>query len=185
MTIALSTLALAAGLGVTFGVWRRLAERGWLLAGWALMGLGLAGWAASSNADVGLSRGVAALMLLALIAVGAYSLTLAGRRKAATERLSADTLGLGPGAWARGTARLLGSLLAAPAAGMAAGLAWMAWAPGVEASRLIGMATVVCLATAIGLTVLLASARPSRIALALALIALALTAAVLLPGMSQ
>ncbi len=185
-------IRLAAGLGLGLGLallylrWRgpKAAGRGGLVLGWGGIALALGGWIASGHGDVALSDGVSLFMILALVVIAGHALTLAPAARTARMRVRSadDGLSLGPGYWNRATARLVGCVLAAPAAGLMLGALWRAWIPGEAADRLMMMATIAVLGTAGAWVLQLASPRPWRILGILTAIALAGAAAAFLPG---
>ncbi len=157
------------GLLAIFLTWRRrgLRERLWrysLPAGWALVALGLGLWTVSTNTDQGLALGSVMVMILACAILIRQGLVLLGQpaKVQAVRETETDGLALGKGYWGRVTVRLIGCVVAAPALGVLLGLLWLAYVPGNEADRLIGLAFVALLAMTAGLVVQLASRRPYR-----------------------
>ena len=160
----IASLGLCLGLALLYLRWRdpRCASR-WALGGWALVMAGLAGWAASGQGDVALSDAAVLVMVLALAAIAGHAVTLPATAKTMRDRKSDnDNLALGRGYWGRVAARLLGCFVVAPTAGLAAGALIRAWAPGDEASRLMLMATIALLVTAVAWVLQLMSPRPWR-----------------------
>ena len=185
--MAVVAIRLVASLGLCLGLaglylrWREPRRRGrvWLVAGWGLVGLGLTGWLISGHGDVAMSDAVILAMVLALAAVASHAAALAPAPRPSRTRAQSDNDGLvlGRGYWNRVMARLLGSVIAAPAAGLMTGALWYARVPGDAADRLMMMAVIAVAGTAIAWVVQLASPRPWR---TLAVIsAVASTAAVL------
>ncbi len=184
-----ASLSLVLGLAAVYLTWRRKGARDglWrhgLPAGWALLALGLGGWATTVSADQGLALAAVLVMVLALAIVAAHGLAQPAKSVKAgriREDSSRDSLTLGRGYWGRVAVRLTGSLLIVPAFGIAAGLLWYAYVPGDEADRLIGMALISTLAAATALVILLASRRPYRSAAVLTLATLVAAGLVLVP----
>jgi hypothetical protein len=169
--ILLSLAIMACGVATLFLAWR---GRGWpgarrrstVAGGWVLAVLSLVLWARAVSPDVGASQAVAAAMLLALVGVGAHSLSLPAARKPPRETPTAASVAP-PTSWpavAHGGARLVGSLAAAPAFAVLLGLQAARWGPGDAATRLVEAVFVVVLAAVGGLVFMLASPRPLRAA---------------------
>ncbi len=176
-----ASLGLCLGLACLYLRWREPRRRGraWLAVGWGLVAVCLAGWCLAGSGDVALPNAVTLAMVaaLGLVAGHAVSLAPAGRTPRARASSDNDRLALGHGYWGRVVARLLGSVVAAPAAGLMTGALWDARVPGDAADRLMMMAVIAVVVTAIAWVVQLASTRPWR---SLAIIsAIAGTAAVL------
>ena len=166
--------------GVRAGLWR------WgLPGGWALLCLGLAVWMVSTNPDQGLALGSVMAMVLACAILAWQGLKLTGQpAKAQIERESAtDTIALGKGYWGRVMVRLIGCLVVTPAFGALLGLLWLAYVPGDEADRLMGLAFVAMLAMTAGLVIQLASRRPYRAFGGLTAVSVIAAALVFLPGL--
>lgn len=189
LLLPLAVAALAAGLACLFLSWRaRTApierRRYGAAGGWALIALGVVIWAHDVGPDVGAAQAVAVAILLALVGVGAHSLSQPAPRK--TPREPARPASAAPPAGRRVSSRLLarlvGSLAAAPALGVALGLVFMRWGPGSEATRLVAMAFAVVLGAAAALVYALASARPGRAAGLLAGGVAVLSLSLLIPG---
>jgi hypothetical protein len=177
----IASLGLCSGLACLYLRWRepRRRGRGWLVAGWGLVLFGLAGWCLSGHGDVALSDAVTLAMVAALGLIAGHAVTLAPAARTPRARASSDNDGLvlGRGYWGRVVARLLGSVVAAPVAGLMAGALWYARVPGDPADRLMMMAVIAVAGMAIAVVVQLASTRPWR---SLAIIGvIACTAAVL------
>lgn len=185
-----ASLSLVLGLAAVYLTWRRKGARDglWrhgLSAGWALLALGLGGWATTVSADQGLALAAVLVMVLALAIVAAHGLAQPAKSVKAgrvRDEGASDSLTLGAGYWGRVAVRLTGSLLIAPAFGISMGLAWCAYVPGDDADRLIGMALVSTLAAATALVILLASRRPWRSAAGLTFVTLMAAGLVVIPG---
>jgi uncharacterized membrane protein YfcA len=161
----LASLGLGLGLASLYLRWRNRTDDGrtGVATGWGLIALGLIGWTVSGSADVAVSDGIVALMVLALGIIAYHATTLAPSAKAVRARPPAeDNLDLGRGYWSRVAARLMGCVFTAPAAGLMAGALWYAWIPGDAADRLMMMAVIAVLVLAIVWVVQLASRKPWR-----------------------
>lgn len=179
-----ASLAFCAGLALLYLRWRdRRMSRLFVTAGWGLVGLGVLGWACAGHGDVFVSDAVTGVMMAATVAFTGHGLTLAPAKKAAPARAESDNDGmdLGRGYWSRAAARLLGCIIAAPAAGLMAGTLWRAYVPGAEADTIMMMAVLACLVTAAAWVMQLASTRPWRTLAIVSAIAVSAAAIIYLP----
>lgn len=161
----IASLGLGSGLALLYLRWRdpKRAGRHGVAAGWGLTALGLAGWTLAGHGDVALSDAVVLVMMLALLVIAGHGATLPPAAKSPRDRkLDNDNLSLGRGYWSRIVARLIGCIVAAPAAGLMAGALARAWTPLDDASRLMLMAMVAVLVMATAWVMQLMSARPWR-----------------------
>lgn len=161
----IASLGLCPGLALLYLRWRDPKRVGrWTLGGWALVMTGLVGWTVSGHGDVALSDAAVLVMMLALAVIAGHAATLPATAKTLHERgkRDDDNLALGRGYWGRVAARLFGCVVAAPLAGLATGALIRAWTPGDEASRLMLMATIALLVTAVAWVLQLMSPRPWR-----------------------
>ncbi|WP_443749839.1 hypothetical protein [Asticcacaulis solisilvae] len=179
----LAGLCLLAGLALLYLRWRDRARSRWFVsAGWVLAVAGLTGWTLGGSADVALSNAVTLAMTAALAVIAGHALTLPKAAKAARERtVEDDNLPKRPGYWSRVAARLLGTVVAAPAAGLMAGTLWRAYGPGDEADGLMMMATIAIAVMAGGWVWQLADIRPWRSFAGLSVAAVLIAALVYLP----
>ncbi len=182
------TLAVFAGLLLLFLAWRRKAPRTgmWRLAlpaSWGLLGAGMLAWSLSTHADQGLALGVVVVMMLACGLVAWQGLRQVGQPvKVQTVReIASDSLALGAGYWGRVVVRLAGSVVVVPGLGFAVGGLWYTYGPGHEADRLMGMAMASLIFAAAGWVIQLASRRPWRACLGLALVTVVAAGLAFLP----
>lgn len=130
--------------------------------GWALVGAGLALFAAAGRPVWGLS--VAALVVMGLVLPIVLAPVFAPGWAPRPPRIETrEPPGRPAGFAARTAARAAGSLLAAPALGLAAALAWRAAGPGGPADKLLGAAFAAPLTLAAALVAILAARRPWRV----------------------
>jgi hypothetical protein len=185
MTLMLALTALLLSLGV-LGLYRAwqgrtiAAPRRRLLvtASWAVLALGIIVWCIGRNADIAVPQAVTLAMLLALAGIGAHAMTLRRMDKAARNGAALEPAAR-PANTRNRIARLVGSLVVVPLLGLAIGMAWFIWVPGLEADRLMGLGFSATLVAAIGLLLLLASRQPARTATIQAVIALVVAGALL------
>jgi hypothetical protein len=170
-----ASAAVLAGTGQLYLAWRGRAGRGgrWradVAVGWLLIAAGVVGWGCSMSPDLGVPLAAVLAMCAALAAIAVHSLATEGPARGERGRVRAEPDGLELGAGYRGrfAVRLGSSLLLAPGLGVLAGLAWAAYGPGQEATRLIGLAFTAVGVMAAALVIQLMSPRPWRTAAGLA-----------------
>jgi len=151
--------AIAAGIVLLHRAWSRTGPAYGVVAGWALIALGLAGFMGAVRPAWGLSLGALVAMAAPLALVLAPLATgWAPRPSREIERPAA----VPPGRRSRSVARLVGGLLVAPAFGLAAALTWRGLIPGSEVDRLAGAAYAAPIAFAAALVVVLGAGQPWR-----------------------
>ena len=169
--VATTVIRLAASLGLCSGLallylrWRSPKRVGRLAvaAGWGVIAVGVAGWTLGGHGDVALSDAAVLAMVAALVVIAGHAATLPAAKAGRTRgKAGDDRLVLGRGYWGRVVARLLGTLLVAPAAGLMVGALWRAYGPGDDADRLMAMAIIAVLVMAAAWVAQLMSARPWR-----------------------
>lgn len=178
----LASLCLLAGVAVLYLRWRDKGRpRGLVATGWGLVVAGLGGWLFGGNADVALSNAVTLVMTAALAAIAANALTIPKPSRAMRDRAVEDDNLPRPGYRRRVAARVLGTVAAAPAAGLMAGTLWRAYVPGDKADGLMMMAAIAVFVTAGGWVWQLADARPWRSCIGMAAAAALIAAGIYLP----
>ena len=128
-----------------------------------------------------LSKAVTLVMTAALAAIAANALTIPKPSRAMRDRAVEDDNLPRPGYRRRVAARVLGTVAAAPAAGLMAGTLWRACVAGDKADGLMMMAAIAVFVTAGGWVWQLADARPWRSCIGMAAAAALIAAGIYLP----
>lgn len=155
----------AAGLAILYLHWRARRGLGGLVlaSGWALIGLGAVPWLLNVSIERGLAIAMLAPMMAGLFLLAPDALARVGdgaarKKKAPPPPLEAEDAAAG--ALSRNVARWLGSLVAAPAFGVAAMAAWQAFTPGADVNRIAFSIFALMIGWTAAVLWLLASARP-------------------------
>jgi uncharacterized membrane protein YGL010W len=159
LLVVLGAALIVAGIVLLHRCWSRTAPSWGVIAGWVLIDLGLVAFMASVRPAYGLALGALVAMAVPLaLVLSPLSRGWTPKPPRESERPAA----VPPGGRSRSIARLVGSLLAAPAFALAAALAWRALVPGSEVDRLAGAAYAAPIAFAIALVVVMGAGRPWR-----------------------
>jgi hypothetical protein len=181
----IGTVGQVAGMALLYLHWRRGRGLGGgvLATGWALILLGMAPWMPGVSVERGLALASLAPMVVGLFLSAPHGLADLGsaarerparRRTAARDAAAPAAEPPSPGRLARNAARWVGSVIVVPAVAIASMAAWQGFAPGSDVNRASFSILALMIVWVAALLWLLASAKPCRVTLIIALVAAAM-----------